>query len=117
MIHWSSQSIFLHIQPIDFRKSLNGLIPIIIKDIEHEVFNDACFIFCNKSRDKIKILYWDKTGFCLWYKRLEADKFKWPKTKSQHFMNITHEEFDWLLRGLDFSKIIPHKHIKSLSVY
>jgi transposase len=109
MIHWSSQSIFLHIQPVDFRKSLNGLIPIIIKDIEHEIFNDACFIFCNKSRDKIKILYWDKTGFCLWYKRLEADKFKWPKTKSQHFMNITHEEFDWLLRGLDFTKNIPHK--------
>jgi transposase len=117
MIQWSSQNIFLHTRFIDFRKSLNGLIPIVVNEIEQEIFNEACFIFCNKSRDKIKILYWDKTGFCLWYKRLEADTFKWPKTKKTPFINITQEEFDWLLRGLDFSKILPHKPIKSMSFY
>ena len=71
-------SVYLHRDFVDFRKSINGLAGIVEAELELPVMNGALFVFCNKGRDKLKILYWDKTGFALWYKRLEKDKFKWP---------------------------------------
>jgi transposase len=59
------------------------------------------FVFCNRGRNKLKVLYYDRNGFCLWYKRLEEDKFRWPKNADE-VMEITREELAWLLRGLDF---------------
>ena len=71
-------SVYLHRDFVDFRKSINGLAGIVEAELELPVMNGALFVFCNKGRDKLKILYWDKTGFALWYKGLEKDKFKWP---------------------------------------
>ena len=68
------KSVYLHRDVVDFRKSINGLTVIVEKGMALSPFDSALFVFCNKRRDKIKILYWDKTGFCLWYKRLEQDK-------------------------------------------
>jgi len=61
----------LHRKPVDFRKSINGLTTIVEQEMDSDVFSGQVFVFCNKSRDKLKVLYWDKTGFALWYKRLE----------------------------------------------
>lgn len=71
-------------------------------------FADALFVFCNKKRDKLKVLYWDKTGFCLWYKRLEKAKFKWPKKHSADKLSIDKEQMAWLLSGLDILKMQKH---------
>ena len=71
--------IYLHLDAVDFRKSINGLVVIVEQQVELSPFIDAMFIFSNKKRGKLKILYWDKTGFALWYKRLEKQRFKWPK--------------------------------------
>ena len=68
--------VFLHRDVVDFRKSINGLVGIVEGELEHDAYTGALFVFCNKARDKLKILYWDKTGFALWYKRLEKQKFK-----------------------------------------
>ena len=69
--------VYLHRHFVDFRKSINGLSALVEMELELPVMSGALFVFCNKGRDKLKVLYWDKTGFALWYKRLEQDKFKW----------------------------------------
>lgn len=66
--------IYLYMDIVDFRKSINGLIVVVEQDMNLNPFRDALFVFCNKKRDKVKILYWDKTGFALWYKRLGATR-------------------------------------------
>ncbi|NDW20538.1 IS66 family insertion sequence element accessory protein TnpB [Alteromonas hispanica] len=63
--------IYLCTDIVDFRKSINGLIVVVEQDMNLNPFRDALFVFCNKKRDKLKILYWDKTGFALWYKQLD----------------------------------------------
>ena len=54
--------VFLHRDVVDFRKSINGLVGIVEGDLERDAYSGALFVFCNKSRDKLKIIYWDKTG-------------------------------------------------------
>ncbi|MCP4887188.1 MAG: IS66 family insertion sequence element accessory protein TnpB, partial [Planctomycetaceae bacterium] len=71
--------VYLCAQPVDFRKSINGLSAMVELEFDLDPFAEALFVFCNRQRDKVKILYWEKNGFCLWYKRLEKDRFKWPK--------------------------------------
>ena len=66
--------IYLYMDIVDFRKSINGLIVVVEQDMKLNPFHDALFVFCNKKRDKVKILYWYKTGFALWYKRLGATR-------------------------------------------
>lgn len=58
--------IYLYLGNVDFRKSINGLIVVVEQQMELNPFQDALFVFCNKKRDKLKVLYWDKTGFALW---------------------------------------------------
>ncbi|WP_299020014.1 IS66 family insertion sequence element accessory protein TnpB [uncultured Photobacterium sp.] len=71
-------AIYLYRHFVDFRKSINGLAALVESETTLALDSGALFLFTNKQRDKIKILYWDTTGFALWYKRLEKDKFKWP---------------------------------------
>lgn len=101
--------IYLHRDPVDFRKSINGLSTIVEQEMRLSVFESAIFVFINKRRDKIKVLYWDNTGFCLWYKRLEKDKFKWPKKRKIHTIELSHEQMNWLFRGFDINAIKPHE--------
>ena len=75
--------VYLHRQFVDFRKSINGLAALVESELALSAMSGALFVFCNKGRDKLKILYWDRTGFALWYKRLEKDKFKWPVSASR----------------------------------
>ena len=65
-------------------------------------------MFCNKGRDKLKILYWDRTGFALWYKRLEKDKFKWPKKTQETTLSLSEQQLHWLLSGYD---VIGHQPV------
>ena len=94
-------SVYLHRDFVDFRKSINGLAGIVEAELELPVMNGALFVFCNKGRDKLKILYWDKTGFALWYKRLEKDKFKWPTKLATSTMSLSEHQLNWLLSGFD----------------
>ena len=103
------QTIYLHRKPVDFRKSINGLSALVEQSMQLPVFSGALFMFCNKKRDRMKILYWDKSGFCLWMKRLEEERFRWPIKASGETLNLSEQEFRWLLQGLDISKITPHK--------
>jgi transposase len=108
MIQWNDVPIYLHRTPVDFRKSINGLAVVVQEGMAISPFSESLFVFGNRSRNKIKVLYWDKTGFCLWYKRLENDKFKWPRA-GDVVLNLSSEQFSWLLRGLDMLKLKPHQ--------
>ncbi len=69
-------NIYLYCQTVDFRKSINGLVLVIEQELGLNAFDPTLYVFGNKARDKIKCLYWDSTGFALWYKRLEKQRFK-----------------------------------------
>ena len=103
------QRIYLHRDFVDFRKSINGLSLIVEQEMALSPYGAGLFVFCNKGRDKLKLLYWDSTGFCLWYKRLEKDKFQWPKKHSEEVINLDNEHMSWLLRGFDINRMKPHK--------
>lgn len=98
--------IYLYMDIVDFRKSINGLIVVVEQDMGLNPFRDALFVFCNKKRDKVKILYWDKTGFALWYKRLEKYRFKWPADANLQQMHMSEQQLQWLLSGYD---VIGHQ--------
>jgi len=63
------------------RKSIDTLSILVSEKMGLDLFSGSLFAFCNRSRNIIKLLYWDKNGFCLWQKRLEKDMFKWPETR------------------------------------
>jgi transposase len=117
MISWQHDiAIYLHRDPVDFRKSINGLSVIVTENMERSPMDPALYVFCNKRRTQLKVLYWDYTGFALWHKRLEQDKFKWPNRIDSTTITITHEQWNWLLRGFDFTKLKPHAELVFSSV-
>lgn len=105
--------IFLYAGAVDFRKSINGLSLLVEQQLGRDPAAPVLFVFCNKGRDKLKVLYWDKTGFALWYKRLESDRFKWPAMADRLEWSISQEQFDWLLSGYD---IVGHAPVRFKSI-
>ena len=101
--------VYLHRDAVDFRKSINGLVLIVEQGMALSPFADALFVFCNKSRDKLKLVYWDRTGFCMWYKRLEKDKFKWPRHSEEPVLDLTEQQWQCLLSGND---IVGHRSLQ-----
>jgi len=99
--------VYLCAEHVDFRKSINGLAALVECELELPVLSGALFVFCNKKRDKLKLLYWDKTGFALWYKRFDKHRFKWPKLK-RDTMTLNEQQLHWLLSGYD---VIGHEEI------
>jgi transposase len=105
--------VYLHLEAVDFRKSINGLVVVVEQQLELSPLSDALFIFSNKKRDKLKILYWDKTGFALWYKRLEKHRFKWPRDNALSRLVLSEQQLNWLLDGYD---VIGHRPLKYQAV-
>ena len=82
----------------DLRRGIDGLAGLVQTQFQLDPFQTALFLFCGRRRDRIKALYWEGDGFLLLYKRLEAGKFKWPRSENE-LRNLTYEQFDRLLRG------------------
>jgi transposase len=106
------KNIFLYRPFIDFRKSINGICEIVQEKMAFDPFSNYLFVFCNKKRDKLKVLYWDKTGFALWYKRLEKEKFRWPKKLEEENIAVTAKNFELFLSGLNPWELHPHEELK-----
>lgn len=95
----------------DMRKSIDGLALIVQEVFLLDPFSESTFVFCNKNRDKIKILKWDTNGFWLYYKRLEKEKFKWPKNNNLDKIKINIKQLNWLLDGLELEQKAAHKKV------
>ena len=102
MLPFSDARVFLALGSTDMRKAINGLSIMVEQHLSRDPFSGDLFVFCNRRRNMIKVLYWDKNGFCLWHKRLEEHKFQWPESFEEVIM-IGPRELEWLLDGLDFT--------------
>ncbi|PMO63177.1 transposase [Vibrio breoganii] len=100
----------------DMRKSIDGLSLIVAETLEMDPFSESWFIFCNRGRDKLKILFWDTNGFWLYYRRLEKGRFKWPAPQSDNKIHISKQQLQWLLSGLDLSHPCAHRPLNNLEV-
>ena len=107
----SSSHVYIACGATDLRKSIDGLAAIVQMKFKLDPFSNSLFVFCNKNKDKIKILHWEYSGFWLYYKRLEKGNFKWPSNEND-VKNITERELRWLLDGLSIEQPKAHKEVK-----
>ena len=91
--------IYLSCGHTDMRKSINGLMLIAQDSFKLDPFETVAFVFCNRKRDRIKILAWDGDGFWLLLKRLEKGHFRWPKVGDDPTMTLSSDEMSHLLGG------------------
>jgi len=97
-----SVKVYISSDVTDMRKSIDALSVLVQDVLKKDPFSGHLFVFCNKRGDKVKILYWDRNGFCLWYKRLERGIFRLPQVKAKVFMIMPHE-LNLLLEGIDLT--------------
>lgn len=94
---------------MDMRKQIQGLSAFVQNEMKLNPFENYLFIFSGKRKKSIKILYWDRTGFCLWQKRLEKAKFIWPKQGYDNCVEINSAQLKWLLDGYDIWRMKSHE--------
>jgi hypothetical protein len=90
------EKVYLYPKPVDFRKSIDGLAALVELDIKVAVFEAVLFVFLNKPRNCLKILYWERNGFCLclWLKRLESERFKTSPDATDEAIVLTVQELN-----------------------
>lgn len=108
--------IWLYPKPIDFRKQIDGLVMLVADKLELNPVSGQLFLFRNKGANKIKMLWWDRTGFCLLYKRLERGKLIFP-AKQEKIMELTRDQLSWLLSGLDYQSYTLLPEVKALNFF
>lgn len=97
----STVKIFVRPGPTDMRKQIDGLASIVYTSLKSDPLDGSLYLFASQCRRKLKILYWDRNGFCLWQKRLEEDRFPWPKDEEE-VKQISSSQLQMLLEGIDF---------------
>jgi transposase len=94
--------VYLASSPIDGRKAINGLCASVMESFTDKLMDGSVFVFYNHARNRIKCLFWDRNGFVLYHKRLERGKFH-VEPNSEGRIELSQQQLDWLLAGLDFS--------------
>ena len=93
------------------RKSIDGLAAIVSFRFELDVFSESWFVFCNRARDKLKILHWDTSGFWLYYRRLERGRFQWPESSEGGTISVSRRQLRWLLDGFSIEERRAHPEV------
>jgi transposase len=101
--------VYLCREPVDFRKGLHALAVLVESELKLDPFASGLFVFRNRRGTGIKLLYWERNGFCLWHKKLEQERFYFPKAAAEAVITITGRELNWLLDGYDITRRMPHK--------
>jgi transposase len=110
------ESVAIYVRPgkTDMRKQINGLSIMVEQELELDPFSGALFVFCNARRRLLKILYWDRTGFAMWQKRLERGlRFPWPQDRAEA-QRIEARQLRMLLAGIDFWR--AHEEVRFSAV-
>jgi transposase len=97
----SQVRVFVRPGVTDMRKQINGLAAMVSGGLGHNPLDGSLYLFAGRCRKRLKILYWDRNGFCLWQKRLETDTFPWPRDEGS-VRSITADQLTMLFDGIDF---------------
>ena len=106
----SNQTVYLSNSATDMRKSINGLSILVSSHLKHNPCDGAIYVFLNRLRNKVKLLYWDRNGFVLFYKILEKGRFKLSKFNDEIY-TLDSAQLQWLLSGLNFEKPEGHPRL------
>lgn len=99
--------VYVHREPIDFRAGINTLVTLVSESMQLDPFAHAVFVFHNRASTRIKLLLYERNGFWLLMKRLEADRFVWPH-RQQSVIELSTEQLHWLLDGIDLDAMRGH---------
>jgi len=108
--------VYLACGPTDLRKSIDGLAALVQQVFALDPFAHAWFVFCNRDRDKLKLLRWDTNGFWLYYRRLERGHFQWPSTPEGATRVISRRQLQWLLDGLTLEQRQAHPVVTARTI-
>lgn len=109
---WGQRRIFVYAAPTDMRKGFDGLSGVVRSSKPGELLNGDLFVFVNRRRDKLKILYWDGDGFVLYYKRLERGTFRLPSAEGKSVLEVDRATLLMLLEGLEMKEIKRQKRYR-----
>jgi len=104
-------TVYLCVDPIDFRLQINGLSLCVQETLRLDPLGEQLFVFTNRRRNRVKILYWERNGFVLWQKRLERDRFHWPRGDTAT-VRLSGQQLNWLLDGFDLTRWQPHAALR-----
>lgn len=116
MIELRGKRVYLACGKTDMRKSINGLSAIVQGSFQLDPLSEALFVFCNRNRDRIKILEWDGDGYWLYFKRLEKGHFRWPAPGEDATMILSGEELSILLGGARIEQKLKRNEVTERSV-
>jgi len=108
-------AVYVCVAPVDFRKQIDGLAALVQADLILDPFSEHLFVFRNRRSNRVKILYWEGSGFVLWQKRLEKERFHWPRGDGE-VVTLTGQELNWLLDGYDLRRWRPHRRLPYAAV-
>ena len=110
------ERVYLACGSTDLRKSIDGLAVLVKEGFQLDPFSSCLFVFCDRKRDKLKILHWEHNGFWLYYLRLEKGKFQWPQNDRIAVTTINRRELRWLLDGLPLHQRQAHPKVTARTV-
>ena len=111
-----SVAIYVHTRSVDLRKGFDGLCGLVTEQLKQDPLCGALYLFINKRRDRMKVLYWDGDGLAIWYRRLEQGTFRLPTLDHDTAcLPIRSDEFTMLLRGIDLTSVKRHKRFALVS--
>jgi transposase len=99
---------FLYRRPTDMRKSFHGLVALTQSELKQDPLSGSLFVFLNRRRDRVKILYWGQSGFCIWYQQLEKGTYQIPDATALHdqdTLEVTRSQLSLILDGIDLSSV------------
>jgi transposase len=110
------ERVYVYRHAVDMRKAVNGLVILVESVLCLDPFSSQLFVFCNRRRDILKMVWWERNGFCLWIKRLEKERFKWPVHLEGDVLTLNGQQLNWLLDGYDLSVMRPHRALRYATV-
>ena len=111
----SQLRVFLYRRPTDMRKSFNGLVALTEAELKQDPLSGSFFVFVNRRRDRIKILYWGQTGYCIWYQQLQRGTYQLPDHESldeQDTVEVSRSQLSLILDGIDLTSVRLRKRFQ-----
>lgn len=109
----SAVRIFLCLAPTDMRRSFDGLAAMVQTVLSQDPLSGHLFVFRSRRGDRVKVLYWDRDGYALWYKRLESGIFRFPQANASGAVEVSATDLMLVLEGIDVRDVRRHKRYRA----